>query len=690
MTTDNPNAILEALDRAADVREPLDGLIERVAADPGAAFRPEVLEALAALKQNDRARFETLRARLREAGCRRITALDQEIAKKSGDSGGRGPTQADILVQLAQAAELFHAPDRTGFADLEIDGHRETWRLASKGFRRWLTHRFFEETQGAPSSEALQSALNLIEAKADFDAPEYTVHLRVGGLDGRIYLDLCNKPWQAVEIDPQGWRVIDKSPVRFRRSAGMKPLPIPVHGGSIKELEPFLNVKSHDFVMAVAYLLAALRPRGPYPVIGLSGEQGSAKSTFCAILKALLDPNTAPLRALPREDRDLFIAANNGHVLALDNVSGLPAWLSDTLCRLSTGGGFATRELHTDQDEVLFDVVKPVVLNGIEEIITRPDLADRSILLTLEPIPEERRRTEQEFWDKFEIARPRILGALLDAVACGLAMLPQTRLEKLPRMADFALWLTACETAFWPAGTFLAAYGGNLDNAVQDVLESDLVAVALRTFMANKSKWAGTATELLRAIGSDISESQKRSREWPASARALSGRLRRAATLRRKVGVGIDFKREGNARARTIHVSAALENGGTQPSAPSPRSASAVKPNGDNGVVQPPTLTVANNADDRADHRCADSASTVRANPLKSNEMAAADGTDGISLNNRNPKKPMVLPGEGDCESARSTEGGFGRWHRRYGGRRGSAPPGIGATTTSRTRCVVA
>jgi len=114
-----------------------------------------------------------------------------------------------------------------------------------------------------------------------------------------------------------------------------------VPGGSVETLRSFLNVQSaNDFVLVVAWALAVLRNRGPYPVIVLSGEQGSAKSTFSAILRALLDPNTAPLRALPREDRDLFIAASNGHVLAFDNVSGLPAWISDTLCRLATGGGF--------------------------------------------------------------------------------------------------------------------------------------------------------------------------------------------------------------------------------------------------------------------------------------------------------------------------------------------------------------
>jgi hypothetical protein len=375
VVTDDPKAqITASIDVAEEISDSLDDLVERSASDPSAAFVPEVLEQLALLKKENRAAFEVLRARLKKTGCR-VTALDEAIAEATGDTGGRGPKQADILIDLAHAAELFHAPDTTGFADLEVNGHRETWPIRSKGFRRWLARRFFETTDGAPSSEALQSALNVIEAKAHFDAPERAVHVRVANLDGKLYLDLGNEIWQAVEIDISGWRVVDSPPVRFRRASGMRPLPIPVPGGSIEALRTFLNVRSDaDFVLVIAWALSCLRNRGPYPVLVLSGEQGSAKSTFSYILRTLLDPNTAPLRALPREDRDLFIAASNGHVLAFDNVSGLPAWISDTLCRLATGGGFAVRQLYSDQDEVLFDATRPVILNGIEDIVSRPDL----------------------------------------------------------------------------------------------------------------------------------------------------------------------------------------------------------------------------------------------------------------------------------------------------------------------------
>ncbi len=185
-----------------------------------------------------------------------------------------------------------------------------------------------------------------------------------------------------------------------------------------------LNLPDHDdFVLVVAWLLGALRAGGPFPLLAISGEQGSAKTVLSKMLRALVDPSVAPVRALPREDRELFIAANNGHVLAFDNLTRLSPWLSDTLCRLASGGAFAVRQLYTDQDEVLFAAARPVMLNGIEEVITRPDLGDRAIFITLSPIGEAQRQPEQALWREFELARPRILGALLDAAVQGLQRL---------------------------------------------------------------------------------------------------------------------------------------------------------------------------------------------------------------------------------------------------------------------------
>jgi hypothetical protein len=287
----------------------------------------------------------------------------------------------------------------------------------------------------------------------------------------------------------------------------------------------------------------------------LSGEQGSAKSTFSAFLRALLDPNIAPLRALPRDDRDLFIAANNGHLLAFDNVSTLPAWLSDTFCRLATGGGFAVRQLHTDLDEVLFCATRPIILNGIEDFVTRPDLADRALFLTLDPIPEERRRPEGELWADFEEERSKILGVLLDALAHGLKRLPETHLPRHPRMADFALWVSACETALWPSGTFWAAYFENRDHAVGNVIDADSVAAAVHRLMIERTEWTGTASELLVAFDDLADQKILKSKGWPDNPSALSGRLRRVAPPLRKMGIEISFGRnKGRDRTRIIEI----------------------------------------------------------------------------------------------------------------------------------------
>jgi hypothetical protein len=279
----------------------------------------------------------------------------------------------------------------------------------------------------------------------------------------------------------------------------MLPLPIPERGGSIEALRAFLNLSNqNDFVLIVAWLLAALRPGGPYPLLAISGEQGSAKTVLSKLLRALVDPNVAPVRALPREERELMIAANNGHLLAFDNLSALSPWLSDALCRLASGGSFAVRQLYTDEAEVLFKAARPTLLNGIEDVIGRPDLADRAIFLQLEPIRDEQRRSESELWRQFELARPAILGALLDAAAQGLKAMGSVHLDRLPRMADFTLWATACETALWPSGTFTRAYTANRKTAIEGVVDTDPIAASVRELMSERNCWTGSAADLLR------------------------------------------------------------------------------------------------------------------------------------------------------------------------------------------------
>jgi hypothetical protein len=463
-----------------------------------------------------------------------------------------------MLTQIAACEQVFHTASGTAFADFLVDGHRETWPIRSKRFRGWLRRRYYDATGGALGAQAIASQLDLLEARAQFDAPERSVHVRVAEHAGHIYLDLADDPWRAVQIGPDGWRVNDSPPVRFRRPAGLLPLPLPQRRGSLEQLACLLNLSSqNDFVLVVAWLLGALRPSGPYPLLVISGEQGSTKTVLSKMLRALVDPNAAPVRALPRDERELFIAANNGHVLAFDNISRLRPWLSDALCRLASGGGFAVRQLYTDQDEVLFDAARPVILNGIEDVVTRPDLADRSIFLTLPHVADARRQQERELWRQLELARPRILGFLFDLVAHGLRTLPDIGVNCLPRMADFALWAAACEPALWRPGTFQRAYEANRRVAIEDIIDGDPVAACVREILAERSSWTGTAADLLHAgadCGADGISSDRTG--WPRTPRALAGRLRRAQTFLRVLGIDITFSRGGRDGSRIIRMRA--------------------------------------------------------------------------------------------------------------------------------------
>lgn len=469
--------------------------------------------------------------------------------------------QALVLANLVPTGGptggLFRTKDQEGYADIVLEGHRETLRIKSPNFRQWLLHRYFLATRETPTSEALRSAIELIDAKAKFETgvPVREIYIRVGKHDGKIYLDLCDDQWRAVEISQNGWHVVNDPPLRFHRASGMRSLPVPVTGGSLETLRSFVNLKSDgpeptvndpDFVLLVSWLLAGLRYPGPYPILKLWGEPGSAKSTLVRLLRELIDPHKVTKRRLPSSDRDLFIAANNAWVLSYDNVSHIQEWLSNSLCSLATGGGFATRTLYTDQDEQLFEATRPVVINSVENFITKHDLADREIALELPLITDRGRRLEDEFWAAFEAKQPEIIGALLDMVVYGLKALPNTEAEDWPRMADFAHWITACEGAVWEGGTFRQAYRKNRRKATMSAIEDDPVANALHTFIVKEREWEGTTARLLAALTAHVGEAQSKSKKWPTEPRALTSHLQQAKGSLRKIGIEISAGRRAN------------------------------------------------------------------------------------------------------------------------------------------------
>lgn len=446
------------------------------------------------------------------------------------------PNQANILIGFVEKANLFHTADGKAYVDVFENEYRKTYIVQSRIFEQWLAKRFYEETSNAPSPGALKTAINSIEAMAKFEGEEREVFFRIGKHDEKIYFDLGDEKSRVVEIDDKSWRLIDNPPVRFRRTAEMKPLPAPAKVGKVDELKKILNIKSEDdFVLVRAWLQAVLRGEGPYPVLVLSGEQGSAKSTFSEILRTLLDPNKPPSRPLPKNTRDLFVSAERNHILVFDNVSKISPDMSDAICRLSTGGAYATRQAWREQDETIFEACRPIIFNGITDFVNRPDLADRAIFIELDPINEDRRRTKGDIWKEFEAARPRILNGLFQDVSRGLKRLPKIKLPKMPRMADFAKWAEACEGG---EKAFGESYERNNKKLNESVVENDIVASTIVSFMESISRWEGTMGDLLEKLETELKGAVE-ARELPSSPTALSNKMRRISPILRREGVQI-------------------------------------------------------------------------------------------------------------------------------------------------------
>lgn len=474
----------------------------------------------------------------------------------------KGGGQRDEVLQIGLAGELWHDADLEAYATIRRDGRRETWKVRSRDYRLYLIGEYRHRHGRVPANQALSEGIDAVEAAAR-DGAEHEVFVRVAGAGGKVYLDLVNECWTVVEITAAGWQVIDDPPVRFIRPKGLRPLPEPktsTNFAGIGKLEELVNLDGDDFKLYVGWIIGCLRPMGPYTVLVLSGEQGSAKSTVVRIGCDLVDPCKVKNSGPPRSEENLAIAASKRHIVPYDNLSQIDGWLADALCRLATGGGLQKRMLYTDDEQNLIAVCRPVAVTGIPDLTSRADLADRSIVLVLDPIPKDRRRAEEEMWAAFEESAPVILGALLDGVSRALRdhRRQAAKMKEKPRMADFAAWAAAAMPAFgWTAGDFLRAYQGNREEAIDRVLEADPVAEAVIDFARQAYSWApdpadptarsrvwkGTASSLLTEIGKLVPEDTRRERSWPKDATRLSGRLRRAAPALRTKRIKVDFFR---------------------------------------------------------------------------------------------------------------------------------------------------
>ncbi len=515
----------------------------------------------------------------REVGQRLLTSLvgtatdPQPLASPAAGRKDEAGAREETLCLCVEAGDhFFHDSENRTFVLVRERGVARTLSVRSRNFELLLNRRFYRRTGSGLPSTAKTEAIATLESLAMFEGPEEAVFIRIGEYMDNVVLDLCDEHWRVVVIGQDGWEVVSESPVRFRRTRGMLALPAPVPSGSINDLRPFINVGTEkDFVLVCAFILACFNPRGPFFALLVNGEPGSAKSTLCRLSRALIDPNKAPLRSEPKDDRDLAIAANNAWLIGLDNMSHVSERLSNALCRLATGGGFATRELYTDADEVIFDAMRPVMINGIGDIADRSDLIDRAVRLTLPTIPEHQRRTEKAIWSEFKDRQPAILGAFLDAVSAALRNQADVRFTRLPRMADSASWVVAAEPACpWAPGSFIAALDDQRRDADELVIDASPLANSVRDRVEQHGGLEGTATQILDLLSADADEKVLRHPHWPKRAATLGTRLREVAPNFRRLGVEVDFARNAGRRVITVRKVHEPPDLPSPPSLPSP------------------------------------------------------------------------------------------------------------------------
>jgi hypothetical protein len=521
------------------------------AGDPAAFWRAckgDVLDALRALRDDEPGEYEAFRAEVK-AACTKInvTALDRMIR---GDDAGPHASQATELAELAaDKCELWHDADGEAYASFQgTAGETQHWRIESSGFRDWLAHLAFTEMGAAPGADTLKAALGALSGRAKFDGEEHAPARRVAKTDAGHWLDLGDEQWRAILLTPGGWSVVAAPPVRFLRNKATRAFPIPSERGDVNALWSLVNVPEADRLLVLAWMLECWRADTPYAVLEISGEQGAAKSTAQRILRGFIDPNDVPLRGRPKSPEDIYVAAANAHLLSFENLSTLSAEQSDALCAVTTGAGFAARQLYTNGEESLLKAHRPVALNGINPVVTRPDLLDRAISLHLPRLAE--RKTDEQVREAVETAAPAIFAGLLDLYCSALKLLPKVRDDNLPlpRMADFAqIGEAIAREMGHPRGHFLDLYAAHRRLSIQRTIDASPVAAAIVRMVESGGTFNGTVGELLEVLNRNRPDHEATD-YWPKSPRGLGDALRRYSPALAQIGIKAEVESRPRAR----------------------------------------------------------------------------------------------------------------------------------------------
>jgi len=540
----------------------LESYIQMGKENPGLYASAEFLTAAKAVYRNDPENWVRIRVAIKAEKPSGVLLSDIDEAVRAGQSVAQEST-ADELVRLAQGSgELFY-DDTTRDGFITVAG--ETMKVRSLKFSDWLSYAYYRQSNGSSASDAsLKQACGTLSGLCKFEGKSERVYLRAGKHrdTGAYYLHGVGDAGRVVEIPATGWRIIDKAPVRFWQAGSAMPYPEPVPGGDINRLWELVNIPEKERPLVLAWLLEACRPDTPFAVLELSGIQGSAKSSTQKRLRTLIDPSSAPLRSIPKTVEDGFVSAGNNWIMSLDNLSHLSAPMQDAFCIMATDGAFAGRTLHTNADETVIQIKRPVLISGINSVVTAQDLTSRTVHVELPVIGT--RLLESELDTAFEAAWPEIFGGLLDLFVQTLAKLPTAKPPcELHRMADFNLLGEAMMQAQGDKpGAFTALYGENIQESVSRAIESSPVAVAVLQ-MTEESPYQvvfeGTYKELLDRLLKYKADGEG----WPKSEKGLAGSLKRQIPALQSVGVIVIPERgmKQSKKGRTVTIKKSGEHG---------------------------------------------------------------------------------------------------------------------------------
>lgn len=354
-----------------------------------------------------------------------LAAEDPTDSKEGADneSSASNPrsehdSQATALIQMCLGNEeitLFHDQHNTPFARIVQECGTSILPINSRHFKYWLAGLFWESEDSAPKNDALNSAATILSARAIYEGEQFDLYNRIapGLTEKEVYIDLCECRGRAIRVTAKGWEIVEHPPILFKRFSHQQPLPLPERNGDPWKLLEFLNIKEDDestklilLCTAISYLI----PEIPHPILVIYGPQGSGKSLFFVVLRSMIDPSAVIMMTIARGDRELIQQLDHHWFSVYDNVSILPEWVSDILCRAVTGGGFTKRELYTDDSDITYKFKRCVGLNGINIAAQKADLLDRAILICMPHIPEDKRREERAMLEGFDSCKASIFG----------------------------------------------------------------------------------------------------------------------------------------------------------------------------------------------------------------------------------------------------------------------------------------